>query len=109
MINVFPLGFLGLSKNMTKQEIDRSFVEKQTKAIKELEFLGEKDSILASHPAHEMEFTSKNALLGGEILTKQIWTIKNDKLYLVTITSTPDKFPDYESKFQNMLDSLQIS
>lgn len=108
VIQVFPLSFLGLSKNMTKQEIDRGLVENQTNAF-ELELIGEKDSLLASHPAHEMVFTSKNALFGGEILSKLIWSIKNDKLYIVTITSAPDKFPDYESKFQSMLDSLQIS
>jgi len=105
VIQVWPLWYFGLSKNMTKQEIDRSVVENQTKMFK-LNFLGEKDTVLGSLPAHEMDFTTKNDLLGGEVYTRLIWAVKNNHLIFTTITSKPEKYPDFESKFQSILNAF---
>jgi hypothetical protein len=59
---------------------------------------------LAENPAHKAVFT-----LGNATKLMQIWTLKEDKAYIITYQANPSDFPRNLSTFQRVVESLRIT
>lgn len=65
---------------------------------------------LDGNPAHKLVYTGEMEQQDVRYLLKwlQVYTIKGDKLYLITYTSKEDSYSDYLDNVQKMIDSFQI-
>jgi eukaryotic-like serine/threonine-protein kinase len=87
------------SQNMTLEEYTNS----QINPLEE-KLLKSNTTTLAGMPGYEIVFTSLQGLK-----TMQIWTIKNDKAYIITYVAQEE---DYEKELQvaqKMIDSFEIT
>ena len=62
------------------------------------------ETTLAGNPAHRAIFTLQNKT---ELL--QIWTLKEDKAYIITYQANLNDYPKNLPTFQRMVESLQIT
>src|ERR671913_2526232 len=87
------------SRNMTLEEYTNS----QINPLEE-KLLESNTTILAGIPGYKIVFTSLQGLK-----TMQVWTIKNDKAYIITYVAQEE---DYEKELQvaqKMIDSFEIT
>lgn len=68
-----------------------------------------KPTTLMGEPAHEVLFTSYREDLGVEIMTKSIWTIKDNKAYSVSYNAKRDTFYTYLPVANEMIESFEIN
>lgn len=64
---------------------------------------------LAGLPADERSFLVKQPLSGTELGVKQIFTVSNNKAYVITYAAELPKFFDYLPILQQVVKSFQIS
>ncbi len=61
---------------------------------------------LANRPAYQIIYTKKD---GGSTLKRlQVWTLKNNKAYVITYTADSDKYSKYLENAQEMISSFEI-
>ncbi len=61
---------------------------------------------LANRPAYQIVYTKKD---GGSTLKRlQVWTVKNNKAYVITYTADSDKYSKYLENAQEMINSFEI-
>jgi len=73
-----------------------------------VEILDDSPTTLGGIPAHQVIYTETTEL-GIEMKSWIIWTIANDSVYTVGFGSEPKSFDAYESIFQNIRDSVEIT
>ncbi|MDZ8260991.1 SEFIR domain-containing protein [Nostoc sp. ChiQUE01b] len=62
--------------------------------------------LLAGKEARQIIYTEKSQ--GQSYKKKQIWTLNNDKFYVITYVAKQDKFSQFEPKVQHMINSFKI-
>ena len=110
-IDFYPLADTSLAKNV-KIQVDNlpssnmtleEYTNSQINPFEE-KLLESNTTTLAGMPGYEIVFTSLQGLK-----TMQVWTIKNDKAYIITYVAQEE---DYEKELQvaqKMIDSFEIT
>lgn len=62
---------------------------------------------LAGNPAHKVVYTGKDGQYNLEWM--QVWTIKDDKAYIVTYTAEQDKYSEFLGTVEEMVQSFEIT
>jgi eukaryotic-like serine/threonine-protein kinase len=84
--------------NMTLREIEQQGLE-----------VNESNAItLAGNPGHRIIFTPPPQAVPISLSVMQVWTVINDKVYLLVYTADSSKFQINLPLVQHMLDSLQV-
>jgi serine/threonine-protein kinase len=65
------------------------------------------NTTLAGLPAYKIVFTATTNE-GDQLKALQMWTVKDDKAYIITYKGTPANYDTYLSAAQKMIDSFQI-
>lgn len=65
------------------------------------------ETTLANNPALEMVYTATQEKSTAKIL--QVFTIKNNKVYVITFVSEPREYSDYFGTAQEMINSFEIT
>jgi serine/threonine-protein kinase len=110
-IDFYPLADTSLAKNVKIQVINlpsrnmtlEEYTNSQINPLEE-KLLKSNTTTLAGIPGYEIVFTSVQGLK-----TMQVWTIKDDKAYIITYVA---KEEDYENDLQvaeKMIDSFEIT
>jgi hypothetical protein len=63
---------------------------------------------LAGNPGHRIIFTPPPQAVPVSLSVMQVWTVINDKVYLLAYTAEGSEFQNNLSLVQQMLDSLQV-
>ena len=63
-----------------------------------------KELTLAGSPAHKVVYTMRQGIYPFKIM--QIWTIKDNKIYVLTYNAEPDTYDTYLPTIQAMVDSF---
>jgi serine/threonine-protein kinase len=66
------------------------------------------NATLAGLPAYKIVFTATTDN-GDQLEALQIWTVKDDKAYIITYKGAPANYDTYLSAAQKMIDSFQIN
>jgi eukaryotic-like serine/threonine-protein kinase len=70
------------------------------------QIIAQNKKLLANQPANQVIYTLTQE--GINLKRLQIWTIKNNKAYIITYTADVDKYAKYLPKIQTMIDSFAI-
>jgi len=62
---------------------------------------------LAGIPGHEVVYTGKQGLY--DLKWMQVWTVKNDKAYVISYTAEVSSYPALLETVQEMIDSFEIT
>ena len=103
------VGIEGLPmQNMTLDEFTKLTIEHLKTSMDGLEIEGSVETKLAGQSAHNMTYTFqlKDEAAGDELPLKamQIWTIKNNKLYIITYGGILNQFTESLTEAQTMID-----
>jgi serine/threonine-protein kinase len=70
------------------------------------QIIAQDKKLLANQPANQVIYTLTEE--GINLKRLQIWTIKNNKAYIITYTADGDKYTKYLSTIQTMINSFAI-
>jgi serine/threonine-protein kinase len=85
--------------------IRRNYVIQVSRDPKALEF---EQTILAGQPGYRMFFVQRDEFLGYETKNLETWTVKGNKLYVITYTANFDKYPKFLTKVEEMIKTFEI-
>jgi len=91
---------------MTLSEYTELTITEVEEAVEGFNIIGSEATVLSGNEAHKIIFTGRMPPYSLKWL--QIWTIKEDKVYLLTYTAEPDEFDKYLGDIQIMIDSFEI-
>jgi|GEM_PF-2858031 len=97
-----PISLQQYTDVLMKQSV--ILAEKQSVAIKAL---SDADTTLAGLPAHQWLYSVKLDTVQGRGM--QVWTVKNNRSYVLTYTSPDNLFDTFLPVFKKMLDSVTIT
>jgi eukaryotic-like serine/threonine-protein kinase len=94
------------SQNIPLQEITKVQMS-DLKKIPDLNMLESISSTIADKPAHKIVFS---AIDNKEVERKamQVWTVIDNKAFLITYKAEPDKFSSYLPTIERMIDSFKV-
>ncbi len=75
--------------------------------ITDSEMISSKETILDGESAYEVIYTGTQGRYS--LKWKQLWTVLDNKAYVLTSTSEVNEFDDYSEVFDTMFDSFEIS
>ena len=110
--NTYPAG-LGVkvqnlaSKNTSLNEITKVQIKNLTQNHPDFKLIESTKSMLAGIVAHKIVFIATDNS-GHERKAMQIWTLKDDRAYLLTYKAQPEEFSHYLPLVQKMIDSFQF-
>ncbi len=81
-----------------KNEIQNNFTQAK--------ILNESTTTLANKPALKLVFTTKNQK--NRLKNLQVWTLKDDRAYVITYTGTIDDYDKFVETAEKMINSFQI-
>ncbi|MGK7904897.1 MAG: hypothetical protein AB4352_26525 [Hormoscilla sp.] len=61
---------------------------------------------MANYPAWQIVFTGNNGKF--QFKRRQIWTLKDDRAYVLTYTAPVDDYGEFEETVQDMIKSLEF-
>jgi eukaryotic-like serine/threonine-protein kinase len=96
------------SKNISLNEITKIQIKDLKQSHPDFKLIESTESMLAgNNMAHKIVFTATD---DSEHQRKamQIWTLKGDKVYLITYKAEPEMYSKYLPTIQKMIDSFQI-
>jgi serine/threonine-protein kinase len=111
--NTYPAG-LGITvahlktKNLTLSEITKIQIKNLTQNHPDFRPLESTDFRLAGNLAHKIVFSATDRMK-HERKSMQIWTIKEDKAYLITYKAEPMQYSKYLPTIQKMVESFQFT
>lgn len=99
-----------LSLTVNNLPVTNATLDEYTKEIKQYNrdavILEEANTTLANRPAYQIVYTKKE---GGRSLKRlQVWTVKDNKVYVITYTAESDKYSNYLAIAQKMISSFEI-
>jgi eukaryotic-like serine/threonine-protein kinase len=65
------------------------------------------NTTLVGLPAYKIVYTA--TVNGDQLKVLQTWTVKDNKVYVITYKAAPDNYDTYASTAQQMIDSFQIT
>jgi hypothetical protein len=110
--NTYPAG-LGItvqhlkSKNVPLDEITKVQIKNLTQNHPDFRLVESTQFKLAGNIANKIVFTAIDSMK-NERKAMQVWTLKEDKAYLITYKAEPGKYSEYLPTIQKMIDSFQI-
>ena len=100
------VGFDNIPFDILQQYSSFKITELNTSATN-FNLLESTETILANNPAHKIVYTYIDR--GKEIMTLDITTIKDNKVYFVTFIAEPEKYNDYLLKVNRMIESFKVN
>lgn len=94
------------AKAMSMEEYTEAS-QKQIKAISDVEILEDGSTMLANTKAHKIVFMAKEE--ENNVKTMQVWTVKNNRAYIITYKAKQTEFPDNLSGAEKIISSLEIN
>ena len=94
-------------KNVTLAEYTQTSIEEIKLFSPDAEIVEQRNTQLANEPAHQVVYTGKEE--GYTLKHLQIWTIKDNKVYIITYTAELNKYSDYLKTVQKMINSFEIN
>lgn len=88
-----PEEYLDLSLNQIRQITDSNIIDLS-------------ETTLVNSPAHKIVYTGKYNQ--HNLKWMQVWTIKNNKAYIITYTAEIDKYSDFLEIIQKMINSFKL-
>ncbi len=92
-------GTLAQSTNLFKTEIN--------KHVSEAKIIEQGSTILANKAANQLVYTGKNE--GNSLKNLQVWTLKGDRVYIITYTAAIDDYDQFMQTAEKMIKSFEIS
>ena len=93
-------------KNITLAEYTRTSIDEIKLFSPDAEIIEQSNTQLANEPAHQVIYTGKEE--GYTLKHLQIWTIKDNKVYIVTYTAEINKYSEYLRTVEKMINSFEI-
>lgn len=93
-------------KNVTLDEYTRTYINEIKLFSPDAEIVEQGNTHLANRPARQIIYTVNE----GEYTLKyfQVWTIQDNKAYVITYTSETSQYSDYLKTAQKMINSFEI-
>jgi len=91
---------------MTLSEYTESYLDKLEQLIVDLNIVDSGPVTLAGNLAHKVVYTTRPAQYDLKFM--KIWTVKNNKAYLITYIAEVDKYSDFLGTIETMIDSFEI-
>ncbi len=92
-------GTLNQSTDLFKTEIN--------KHVSEAKIIDQGSTILANKAANQLVYTGKNE--GNSLKNLQVWTLKGDRVYIITYTAAIDDYDQFMQTAEGMIKSFEIS
>jgi serine/threonine-protein kinase len=91
---------------MTLEEYTELSINQIGQLVTNANIIESEATSLANNPGHKLVYTG----IQGEYELKwmQIWTIKDNKAYIITYTAQIDKYSDFLEPVKQMIDSFEI-
>jgi hypothetical protein len=91
----------------TLDEFTESTLGQIEQNITDPNILDSSAATLAGNPAHKLIFTGKHG--NYDLKWMEVWTIKNDKAYMISYTAEVGRYPALLGDAEQMIDSFQIT
>lgn len=96
-----------VEKNATLAEYTRTSIQEIKLFFPNAEIVEEGNTQLAKRPAHQVVYTGTEE--GYSLKRLQIWTVKDNKAYIITYTAENAKYFEYLKTVQKMINSFEIN
>lgn len=95
-----------LSTPITLEEYTDVAISQLKQIITDINIVETESTTLAGNPAHKIVYTGRQ----GQYILKwmQIWTIKNNKAYVITYTAEENTYSNFLGIVQEMINSFEI-
>lgn len=93
-------------KNVTLEEYTKTSINEIKLFSPDAEIIEQRNTQLANEPAHQVVYSGKEE--GYTLKHLQIWTIKDNKVYIITYTAEINKYSEYLRTVQKMINSFEI-
>ncbi|TBR58943.1 serine/threonine protein kinase [Westiellopsis prolifica IICB1] len=99
--------FVNLPANNKKlDEYTRNSITEIKQFFPDAKIISEGKTELAKLPAYQIVYTGKEE--GNDVQVLQVWTIKDNRIYLINYTAQVSKYSKYLKSAQTMIHSLEI-
>ncbi|MEM6398935.1 MAG: protein kinase [Cyanobacteria bacterium P01_D01_bin.116] len=88
------------------KQFTNSYIDDIKQAYPDAEIIQQGKTQLNNQPAYEIIYTTNDS--ENNIQRLQIWTLKNNKAYVITYTANINKYSQYLDIAQTMIDSFEI-
>jgi serine/threonine-protein kinase len=109
--DVFPehltLSITGYSQHITLQKFNT--VLNNTLRQPGVKIIESNPTTLAGNPAHKIVFLPPTDNVPFKFETMLVWTVKSDKVYIMSYNAEAARYPTYLSTIQKMIDSFEIT
>lgn len=109
--DVFPehltLSITGYSQHITLQKFNT--VLNNTLRQPGIKIIESNPTTLAGNPAHKIVFLPPTNNVPFKFETMLVWTVKNDKVYIVSYNAEAARYPTYLPIIQKMINSFEIT
>jgi len=95
-----------LPEPMTLAEYNDAAIAALNQSIIDFNISETTAATLSNNPAHKIVYTAKQNQLN--LRAMQVWTIKDNKTYILTYGATPVNYDKYQTIVQNMFSSFEI-
>jgi hypothetical protein len=95
-----------LSEPMTLDDYTELSINQLEQSIEDFQITEEASATLAGNPAYKIVFAGKMEQYSMKWM--QIWTIKDDKAYIITYTALLSQYPIFLGTVQHMVNSVEI-
>jgi hypothetical protein len=94
--------------SMTLEEYTNISLAQLPQYVSDLEIISSERTTLGGNPAYKVVFTGvyNNS---NRLEWMQVWTMKDNKVYLITYTAQPQSFSKYLPQVQHMFDSFEFT
>ncbi len=95
-----------LDSSTTLEEYTQLNMDQLQTVMNDFHLIRKGDTTLAGHPAYEVVYTASQ----GQIDAKyhQVWTVVDDRAYIITATGTVQQYDNYSAVFDDMIASFEI-
>lgn len=93
-------------RNVTLAEYTKTSINEIKLFSPDAEIVEQSNTKLANEPAHQVVYTGREE--GYTLKHLQIWTIKDNKVYIVTYTAEINKYSEYLRTVRKMINSFEI-
>ena len=92
---------------MTLDEYTELSVQQLEQSVTDLNILDSSPFTLTDIPGHKVVYTGKQGQY--DLKWMQVWTVKNDKAYVISYTAETDTYSAFLGTAQEMIDSFEIT
>ncbi|OCR02870.1 hypothetical protein BCD67_16470 [Oscillatoriales cyanobacterium USR001] len=95
------------AKPMSMEEFTEASHKQIKSSIENVEILEDGSAMLANTKAHKIVFMAKDE--ENNVKTMQVWTVKNNRAYIITYKAKQESFLDNLSSAEKIISSLEIN